>query len=303
MTLKLQSKHCIHKYDLDQLGQWALNNPMNYQDACDVAIRINVWMWKWPLSGPSRIGSTQPAVSLLDGVCIKFLVYCFTCPFSFWLKTLEEEKERKSECLPPEPPADDPESVKIVFKLPNDTRVERRFLFGQSLTVSATVKTPPPQHTRLTDDDYLISWYSGDLTMISSELVQIHFSLACDLHSQEKGGSCKYVCFIQTCSTREHIYSFLLASYVALTWSKKHFFSIFRCMWLFARLFFSFLSQVIYDFLFSLKESPEKFQIITNFPRRVLPCLPTEEQPNPPTLKEAGLSRSEVLFVQDLTED
>ena len=56
-----------------------------------------------------------------------------------FLQTLEEEKERKSECLPPEPPADDPESVKIVFKLPNDTRVERRFLFGQSLTVSATV--------------------------------------------------------------------------------------------------------------------------------------------------------------------
>uniref|UniRef100_A0A8C7GRX0 FAS-associated factor 2 n=1 Tax=Oncorhynchus kisutch TaxID=8019 RepID=A0A8C7GRX0_ONCKI len=109
-------------------------------------------------------------------------------------RTLEEEKELKSECLPPEPPADDPDSVKIVFKLPNDTRVERRFLFQESLTV-------------------------------------------------------------------------------------------------------------IYDFLFSLKETPEKFQIVTNFPRRVLPCLPTEEQPNPPSLKEAGLSRSEVLFVQDLTED
>uniref|UniRef100_A0A8C6PE93 Fas associated factor family member 2 n=1 Tax=Nothobranchius furzeri TaxID=105023 RepID=A0A8C6PE93_NOTFU len=109
-------------------------------------------------------------------------------------RTLEEEKERKSECLPPEPSADDPESVKIVFKLPNDTRVERRFLFAQSLTV-------------------------------------------------------------------------------------------------------------IYDFLFSLKETPEKFQIVTNFPRRVLPCLPTAEQPNPPTLKEAGLSRSEVVFVQDLTDD
>lgn len=59
--------------------------------------------------------------------------------FFLSLQTLEEEKERKSECLPPEPPADDPESVKIVFKLPNDTRVERRFLFGQSLTVSTTV--------------------------------------------------------------------------------------------------------------------------------------------------------------------
>ena len=51
-------------------------------------------------------------------------------------QNLEEEKERKSECLPQEPPVDDPDSVKIVFKLPNDTRVERRFLFGQSLTVS-----------------------------------------------------------------------------------------------------------------------------------------------------------------------
>uniref|UniRef100_A0A8C4XIE8 Fas associated factor family member 2 n=1 Tax=Erpetoichthys calabaricus TaxID=27687 RepID=A0A8C4XIE8_ERPCA len=61
--------------------------------------------------------------------------------------------------------------------------------------------------------------------------------------------------------------------------------------------------SVIYDFLFSLKETPEKFQIVTNFPRRILPCLPTEDRPNPPTLKEAGLSRSEVLFVQDLSDD
>ncbi|KAK6475694.1 FAS-associated factor 2 isoform X2 [Huso huso] len=109
-------------------------------------------------------------------------------------QTLQEEKERRSESLPPEPSPDNPDSVKIVFKLPNDSRVERRFLFTQSLTV-------------------------------------------------------------------------------------------------------------IHDFLFSLKETPEKFQIVTNFPRRVLPCLPTEERPIPPTLKEAGLSRSEVLFVQDLTDD
>lgn len=61
---------------------------------------------------------------------------------NFCSQTLEEEKERKSECLPPEPPADDPESVKIVLKLPNDTRVERRFLFGQSLTVSTSVIKP-----------------------------------------------------------------------------------------------------------------------------------------------------------------
>ncbi|MEQ2205838.1 FAS-associated factor 2 [Xenoophorus captivus] len=136
-------------------------------------------------------------------------------------QTLEEEKERKSECLPPEPPADDPESVKIVFKLPNDTRVERRFLFGQSLTVS---NDPVSTHC--------IAAFSHS---------PVHSALS---HS-----------------------------------------------------------QVIHDFLFSLKETPEKFQIVTNFPRRVLPCLLTEEQSNPPTLKEAGLSRSEVLFVQDLTDD
>ncbi|KAG8128446.1 hypothetical protein E2320_015296 [Naja naja] len=50
-------------------------------------------------------------------------------------QTLQEEKERKSECLPPEPHPDDPESVKIIFKMPNDSRVERRFHFTQSLTV------------------------------------------------------------------------------------------------------------------------------------------------------------------------
>lgn len=66
---------------------------------------------------------------------------------------------------------------------------------------------------------------------------------------------------------------------------------------------FCVILQVIHDFLFSLKESPEKFQIEANFPRRVLPCIPSEERPNPPTLQEAGLSHTEVLFVQDLTDE
>lgn len=64
--------------------------------------------------------------------------HCSFAPSSLLhtLQTLQEEKERKSECLPPEPHPDDPESVKIIFKLPNDSRVERRFHFTQSLTVS-----------------------------------------------------------------------------------------------------------------------------------------------------------------------
>ncbi|CAI9542490.1 unnamed protein product [Staurois parvus] len=109
-------------------------------------------------------------------------------------RTLQEEKERRSECLPAEPQPDHPDSVKIGFKMPNDTRVERRFLFTQPLSV-------------------------------------------------------------------------------------------------------------IHDFLFSLKETPEHFQIVANFPRRVLPCLPSEEAPVPPTLQEAGLGRSQLLFVQDLTDE
>lgn len=113
---------------------------------------------------------------------------------TFYYQNLQEEKERRSECLPAEPESDHPDSLKIIFKMPNDTRVERRFLFTQSLSV-------------------------------------------------------------------------------------------------------------IHDFLFSLKEAPEHFQIVANFPRRVLPCLPTEEGPVPPTLQEAGLSRSQLLFVQDLTDE
>lgn len=59
--------------------------------------------------------------------------------------------------------------------------------------------------------------------------------------------------------------------------------------------------QVIHDFLFSLKESPEKVSDWSQFsPRRVLPCLPSEEWPQP-SCRRLGLSHTEVLFVQDLT--
>lgn len=74
-------------------------------------------------SGSGRVCNSTVRVC----VCV-----CF-CPCS---QTLAEEKERKSECLPPEPPQDDPDCLEIMFKLPNDTRVKRRFLFSQSLTVN-----------------------------------------------------------------------------------------------------------------------------------------------------------------------
>lgn len=78
----------------------------------------------------ARCLSTAARLWILLNTCL----FCDLKP-----QNLEEEKERKSECLPPEPAASDPESVKIVFKMPNDTRVERRFLFGQSLTVRVCV--------------------------------------------------------------------------------------------------------------------------------------------------------------------
>ena len=44
--------------------------------------------------------------------------------------------------------------------------------------------------------------------------------------------------------------------------------------------------------------APDDFQIVTNFPRKVIPCV-TENGEDPPTFAEVGLGKSEVLFVHD----
>ena len=46
--------------------------------------------------------------------------------------------------------------------------------------------------------------------------------------------------------------------------------------------------------------SPDEFEIVSNYPKRRLPCRPTEEVPQPPTLAESGFGKSEMLFVNDL---
>jgi len=56
----------------------------------------------------------------------------------------------------------------------------------------------------------------------------------------------------------------------------------------------------IYYFVFCHPDSPDQFDIVTNFPRRTLPCKPSPSQPSPPSLKEAGFGKSEMLFVADL---
>ncbi|GIY86534.1 FAS-associated factor 2 [Caerostris extrusa] len=58
--------------------------------------------------------------------------------------------------------------------------------------------------------------------------------------------------------------------------------------------------KFLYYFVFCHPESPDSFQIVTNFPRRVVPCEPTENNPEPPTFSDFGFGKSEMLFVQDL---
>ena len=67
------------------------------------------------------------------------------------------------------------------------------------------------------------------------------------------------------------------------------------------------LFQSLFNFVFVHEAAPDDFQIVTNFPRRVLPGrlpinfdkdLPANAA-EAPTFVEFGLGRSEVLFVHD----
>ncbi|CAG2203937.1 FAF2 [Mytilus edulis] len=55
----------------------------------------------------------------------------------------------------------------------------------------------------------------------------------------------------------------------------------------------------LYHFAFCHEDCPDDFHIVTNFPRRTLPCEPKDGEPEPPTFAEAGLGKNEMLFVQD----
>lgn len=62
---------------------------------------------------------------------------------------------------------------------------------------------------------------------------------------------------------------------------------------------FCILLQYLYFYVFCHAECPDDFQIVTNFPRRVLNCEPTDEKVDPPSFKELGLGKSELLFIHD----
>ncbi|KAK3720481.1 hypothetical protein RRG08_058369 [Elysia crispata] len=55
----------------------------------------------------------------------------------------------------------------------------------------------------------------------------------------------------------------------------------------------------LYYYVFCHKECPDDFQIVTNFPRRTLPCEPQDGEADPPSFEEVGLGPSEMLFVHD----
>ncbi|XP_060579347.1 FAS-associated factor 2-like isoform X2 [Ruditapes philippinarum] len=57
--------------------------------------------------------------------------------------------------------------------------------------------------------------------------------------------------------------------------------------------------KYLYYFTFCHEDCPDDFHIVTNFPRKTLPCEPTIEYPEPITFEEAGLGKNEMLFVQD----
>ncbi|XP_074656452.1 FAS-associated factor 2-like [Tubulanus polymorphus] len=60
--------------------------------------------------------------------------------------------------------------------------------------------------------------------------------------------------------------------------------------------------KYLYYFVYCHDDTPDDFQIVTNFPRKVLPCAPSgddDADPEPETFQQIGLGRSEMLFVHD----
>ncbi|XP_067928516.1 FAS-associated factor 2-like [Watersipora subatra] len=56
--------------------------------------------------------------------------------------------------------------------------------------------------------------------------------------------------------------------------------------------------KYLYYFVFCHEDAPDNFDIVTNFPRKILPCKPADDF-EPPTFSQEGITRSEMLFVHD----
>ncbi|XP_072041833.1 FAS-associated factor 2-like [Amphiura filiformis] len=60
--------------------------------------------------------------------------------------------------------------------------------------------------------------------------------------------------------------------------------------------------EVVYDYVFIQEDAPDEFQLLTNYPRRVLPCRPGDDSPTVPSITEAGLGQKEMIYVQDVSD-
>ena len=58
--------------------------------------------------------------------------------------------------------------------------------------------------------------------------------------------------------------------------------------------------KYLYYFVLSDENSPSEFELVTNYPKRVLLCKPGEFREEIPSFGDVGLGKSEVLFVHDL---
>merc|ERR1719361_2866589 len=58
--------------------------------------------------------------------------------------------------------------------------------------------------------------------------------------------------------------------------------------------------KYLYYYVFCHPDSPDEFDITTNFPRKVLDCRPRENATDPPSFEQAGLGQPTMLFVNDL---
>lgn len=58
--------------------------------------------------------------------------------------------------------------------------------------------------------------------------------------------------------------------------------------------------KYLYYYVFCHPDSPDEFDITTNFPRKVLDCKPETGKPDPQSFDLAGLGKSTMLFVNDL---
>ncbi|KAG1692961.1 FAS-associated factor 2-B [Nymphon striatum] len=54
--------------------------------------------------------------------------------------------------------------------------------------------------------------------------------------------------------------------------------------------------KFLYYFIFCHDQSPDNFEVVTNFPRKVLPCSPDDSEEPPKTFADVNLGKREMLF-------